>query len=409
MSLNETDSNSGRKIIGIALLAISICLIIGVLLPWIAVDLHWSGSNVTADFSYIMNGLGRGEVSSSVDLQDTNFDTSWSVYAPLILTMVGIPILTVAVLNILVSLYLFDKKTRDILPKSLNDFMQEHYSRLILAESIIVIGICFAFTLLYFQISLPMPLAEESTLDLSEYFGSKETDLHNFYKSIFSFFEWTKSETGNAKINVNGNLDPGIGYYFSFSVGFVLLYVWFLNYIIREKEWPILWQQRGVLAPLMIALGLMPSVVKASGNTGILPPVLLTPFFNYIGAAYFISSCVFFFLVHKNSEIEKELNEAVKVIYVKEQLTEEELEKQLNKVDTLRAKSSKFRKFVGITLFTATVLAWLFVIGTLAHYMDFMAGTVPGTSIKYMMHAPTLWLLLFVPLINIIIYIIFQH
>ncbi|NIQ07501.1 MAG: hypothetical protein GWO20_17800 [Candidatus Korarchaeota archaeon] len=411
MSTNETQP---RKSLGIALLFISGLLIVGVMLPWVSLDWHWDGGDrITAEFKYILNGLGVGQFSTSADVNTDeaqyNIQETWNVKSLQLPIMIGTPLLVIAVLNLVLSLYFLHENTRQVFPPPLKEVLDKHYSLIILIEGMVVIGVCVIFSLFYFKLPLEIPLANLNHQGINENFTAEQLSLLNYYKNVFNYFVWTKDETGIVKMTFNGSFRPGFGFYLSLVTGILLIYTWFLNLMLKKEDWPSLWRKRGFLGPLLIILAFMPSMIKISSSEGLLPPMVLSPVSTYLGIAYFVTALLYLYLIRKVSFTEKELNSVVRALYTAEKLKEAEVEEYLKTMETIRAKISKYRKYIGATVLGVSLFAWGFVVAILTHYLSFMGSDISGHVLKVMRHTPSNWLLLFTPLANLVVYILFNR
>lgn len=402
----ENGSQKRRKKLTGAALIFSGILIGSLFLPWLTMDFRWSPSPLMhGRVSFHSNGLGVGDFSYDIyyknqtDQTEHRFQGNTSTFIP-IQFVGGLLILGVVILNFLMAGNFLSDKIRGKLPTVLRDNLDAHWSHMLLIGGMIVVGVFASTASFYFRIPISLKA------NTPQNFQGNAKNLLALYRHTFEYQSWLKDELVIPKTARTISLMPGMGMYLSLLGGGGLIYLWFINFILKE-DWPTIWKKRGIFAPLMIILAFTPIAVQYSKKMARTIPLLFSPVLSHVGGGtYLILAGAFFFLLRKSALAEKKVNNVVKKLYAKEELTKSEFQELKGRLNRYNNKVVKFRKLLWILIIVIVVVVSLIFKDLMSTYKSFVGEVLKA---KRLVHTPTDWFLLFTPFATMAVMALYTH
>lgn len=401
-----------ENLIGLSLVVVTLLLITGLFLPWISMNFQWSSSSALTegDIQFHSNGLGsayfqgyffygnRSDPSNPL----INQTVEKSSMIPFQLG-IGASIIGFILLNtVMAASFIFQSFTQQIFPKQIQDVLKEKWDTILLIEGIIILAFVSLFSTVFFDIPIHL------TANTPTHFPNTSNTLLDLYKYTYNFFDWATTTLNVSNATWSRNVEPGMGTYITFLAGIILVYIWFINYIRVKKDWPIVWQKRSILLPLMLIMAFMPVARQYSKTQAITVPFLLAPVLNRLaGILYTVLIVAAVYITYQTAMEEKSIDKLTQKLYTIEgDLTDKEFDRITNNINAHRERASTLRKILFplmISIFSLIVLVfWEF-----ARIYRTFVGEVPGAS--WLAHTPIDWPLVFAPLFTIMLMILYRR
>ncbi len=409
------DSNQqvSKRIKSLALLVASVLLIAGVFLPWVSISFSWlsTGGN-RGNIHYSLNGIGFGQGSADIYYKNMTYNyvvnESWHNFSPQV-SPFGVALIGVAIFNIFLALAYLDKKTQKVIPTLVKKKIKHYYSKLLLLEGVLSLGLTLIYTLFYFQAPVTVPFYKVNQPGIAgnpSHFQTSQFSLYEFYTHVFNYFSWILESSGSSKMVLNRSLGPGIGLYLTWFAIMLIIYTWYFD-LIQKEDWPDIWRIRGVVAPLLGTLAFLPVMKIVSRTKGTIPSLLFSPLLhNFGGILYFLLTLGFFYFLRKSALTGKDLNKFTSRLYSREDLSTEELEELIQKVERLRDKSEVYKKYTGLFNVAILLTVGVIIASLIGYYITFIGEQAFG--FKMMVNTFWNWILLLSPIVNTTLFILYR-